>query len=460
MTSQLLLLGIRIGLTAVAMVPLLAIAPTVAAQQADVAADVAARLDRLIQELDNDEFEVRERAERELIEAGEAALPKLRAASRDSATERRQRAARAAKQIRIKNTGLTFVSRIERPELVNTNSVAISPDGKFLYVSAMRAPAVGVFKHDPTTGTLAHIQSLTDATNLVGALAVRLSEDGKLAVAACGGGRSITLLERDAREGTLKLLSTFRNDSVSGLTLSAQSDAAFSPDGKFVYSLDRGGAVIALEITPRRELKHVETFAGDRRCLAGACGIAMHPQGTELLIAAGEANSLSVVKRDPATGKLSLHQVLRDEENGIHGFARVYAVCYSPDGRFAYTCSGRDHSVTALRFTADRKLEAIQEFINDQSDLQDFIRGNEIIITPDGLNLYASGSESHSLACFEVEPASGMLAFRATIRNEGTAAASGDGATGLTSSPDGRFVYVTVSSSNALTVFHRTARNP
>src|SRR5262249_18860544 len=97
-------------------------------------------------------------------------------------------------------------------------------------------------------------------------------------------------------------------------------------------------------------------------------------------------------------------------------------------------------------------------FLNDQSELKDFVRGNEIIITPDGLSLYASGSASHSIACFDVDPKSGKLAYRATIRNEGTVASMGDGATGLAVTPDGSHVFVTLSSANAVSVFKRSIK--
>ena len=56
-----------------------------------------------------------------------------------------------------------------------------------------------------------------------------------------------------------------------------------------------------------------------------------------------------------------------------------------------------------------------------------------------------------------VDPKSGKLSYRATIRNEGTSAPTGDGATGLAVTPDGKFVFVTLSSANAVAVFERTS---
>jgi 6-phosphogluconolactonase (cycloisomerase 2 family) len=428
-------------------------------QERQTPAEREARIDRLIQQLDDDKFDVREKAEQELASIGEPALAKLIAAAKDASAERSQRAEKLLKQIRTGNTSLRYLSAVQRDDLVNANSASVSPDGKFLYIASFGCHTASVFRCDSPTGMLEHVQSLT-SNDLLGVMGLRLGWNGKLAAATCGAGGRVVLFARDADKGTLRQLDVFHRDPANPLTLSAQSDAVFSPDDKFLYSLDRGGAVVVFEVTKEQRLKHVETFKGEENCFTTACGVAMHPQGTEMIVAAADAAALTVLKRDKATGKLSIHQVLRDEQDGIHGFARVYGVCYSRDLRFVYTCSDRDHAVTALKRDADGKLTVIQEFLNDQSDLKDFVRGNEILLTPDGLSLYASGSESHSIACFDVDTASGKLAYRGTVRNEGTTAPTGDGATALASSPDGSLIYVTVSSGNAVSVFQRTLPQP
>src|SRR5262249_23170048 len=158
-------------------------------------------------------------------------------------------------------------------------------------------------------------------------------------------------------------------DSVQGLVLQGQSDAMFSPDGRFVYSLDRSGAVIVFRLTSERKLRPVQTFT-DGANLLNASGIAFAPDGSQGYVAGAASSSLSVMRRDAKTGELTLHQVIRDEQGGVHGFARVYGVCTSADGRFVYTCSNRDHAVSALARGDDGKLTVMQEFINDQGDLK------------------------------------------------------------------------------------------
>jgi len=437
----------------ICLVPMLLLVGPAGSQESQPAAQLQARIDRLIQQLDDDSFEVRGKAETELAAIGDAAYAKLMAALKDSSPERKQRAEKLVQNIRA---GLRFCSTIERADLNSAISAAVSPDGTFLYVAASTGQTASVYRFDAATKSLQHVQSISDPQDMLGVSALRLSPDGRLVVAACGFGMCVVLFERDPDKGTLTTLQVVRTDPAQATVLQRQSDAMFSPDGRFVYSLDRRGAVLAFEVTPERKLRIVQTYMGDGTSLLNASGIAIHPKGSSVFVVGADSSALNVLRRDAKTGKLEPIQVLRDEQDGIRSLERVYGVCTSLDGRFVYTCANRDHSVSAFRLEDDGKLSLLQEFINDKSELKGFVRGNEIVVTPDGLSLFASGSESHSLACFDVDRASGKLRYRATVKNEGTTAHVGDGASGLAVSPDGKFVFVTRAGANAVSVFERS----
>src|SRR5438874_1517007 len=102
-----LLRGPAVFATAIAAVFLLeAVAPWARAQQAEAQAALTARIDRLIRQLDDEKFEVREKAETELAAIGEPALSKLTTAAKDPSAERSQRAAKILKELRRASVGL------------------------------------------------------------------------------------------------------------------------------------------------------------------------------------------------------------------------------------------------------------------------------------------------------------------------------------------------------------------
>jgi 6-phosphogluconolactonase (cycloisomerase 2 family) len=98
--------------------------------------------------------------------------------------------------------------------------------------------------------------------------------------------------------------------------------------------------------------------------------------------------------------------------------------------------------------------------MNDASTLMNYQRANEILVTADGRSVYASGTQSKSLACFDRDPESGKLTYLATLCNEGTGSQFAAGPTGLAASADGQFLYVTIEGGSAVSVFERTRHRP
>jgi 6-phosphogluconolactonase (cycloisomerase 2 family) len=424
-------------------------------QEKETPATLAARIDRLIRELDDDQFNVRERADAELRAIGQPAIEKLKAATGDPSSERKQRAARILESVRLAGLNLRHVYTETRPELNGAISAAVSGDGKFLYVPSYRTHTLNVFRCDSHKGSLELIQSIADRERMQGAICLRLSPSGKLAVSSSIFSKTVVLTTRDPASGRLEVADVMRNDPGAGITLQWPTDAAFSPDSRFIYVIDdRDAAVVVLRVTDEPKLQFVESFTAVERCLAGARGIAMHPRG-EAIFVVSTTGHLTALARDAASGKLATAQVVKDEQDGVRGLAGVYGVCSSPDGRFVYTCAGKeggDQSIAAYGWDGKR-LSVLQEFIAEESDLKGYRIANEIVVTPDGTRLFASGTGSGSLACFDRDPATGRLTFRACLRSDATGAGLEKGAVGLACSPSGNFLYVTLEDGNAVTVF-------
>jgi len=436
-----------------------AISSAASAQQGQNPAELATRIDRLIQQLDDDTFAVREKAQAALAEIGEPALDQLTAAAKSSSAERSKRAARVLAGLREAGLGLRYLTTVQSPGLQGAVTVALSPDGKFAYVPGFQAGAINAFRRDVASGALEPLPTLADPEQLGGVITVRLSPVSNLAVAAAYSSKSIALLKRNATTGLLSIESVRKNDPAGGLTLDWPINANFSTDGKFVYGLDdRAATVVVFRVEDGPRLSLVEIFAGAEKCFAGARGITAHPDGKTLYVSSRRPGTLSVLDRDPASGKLALRQVLRDGQDGITGLAGTNGTCVSRDGKFVYAISGRFEGANAIgvyRVGEDGKLNLLQEFLNDASDLTNFTGGNALTISPDGLHLYATGTRSCSLVSFKRDPVTGKLTHFATFQNEATGVGTGLGASGVEVSPDGRFLYLALEDGSAVSVFER-----
>lgn len=448
---------------AVCVLALLAMVGRAAAQPAETVAELESRIDRLIQQLNDDRIEAREEATTALIKIGPAAATKLTAATKDTAPERSKRASIILRVFARAEAGLRSIGEISHEGLMGAVTVVLSPDGKFVYVPGHIAASINVFRRDAETGQLEHQQSVVDKVGLEGVVSLHLSSDGKYAVAAACRAKSIALYRRDKTTGELTLTSMRRREPGGELAnLEWPIGAFFSPDDKFIYAIDdRKGMVLVFKVVGSEDrLALVEIFEGQDQCFTGSRGISVHPDGKTLYVSNNRAGTLIVLNRDPETGKVSVRQILRDEEDGVHGLAGTMQTCVSRDGKFVYTVSGRfegDDAVGVFQVGSDGKLTVLQEFINGQSDLKNFSGGAVgIAISPDGTRLYAAGTKSCSLASFVRDPVSGKLTYHTTLQSLETGVGSDLGANGIGISADGKFLYLALENGGAISVFERT----
>jgi 6-phosphogluconolactonase (cycloisomerase 2 family) len=212
------------------------------------------------------------------------------------------------------------------------------------------------------------------------------------------------------------------------------------------------GAIAVFEIREGK-ITWIETQTGRDACLNQAKDLAISPSGSALFVAGAGTGAISVFVRGEQTGRLTLRHIVRDEHDGVHGLAGVSGVACSPDGRHLYTTTGKYHgddAVSAFEIGPDYSLTVVQEFLK----LPDFIGGSELVVSPDGRNVYATASRSGTIACFERDAASGKLRFAETLR-DGVAESRAFGAAGICISPDGEFVYVACEDKNAISIFRR-----
>jgi 6-phosphogluconolactonase (cycloisomerase 2 family) len=431
-----------------------------AAQDNQDNAETARTIDRLILELDSDNFQTREDAEKALAKLGATARDAVEKATRSTSAEVRQRATRILRELKKSSLGLKHVEFAKRDDMRGVCGIELSPDGDFVYAAAWNSSSINVFRRDAATGKLEHVQALVDPANLGGVVCMRISPDGKRAVATSFRSKTVVLFTRDPEKGTLSLAHSAGPDLAPGMTLTWPIHGVFSPDGKFVYAVDdRAGALAVFEATDANRLKFVQLSEGRDGCFTGARALAATPDGKSILVGGTRAGTLVVLDRDAATGKVEVRQVLTDEQDKITGLAGIHGIDPSPDGKHVYVTSGRfagDQAIGAYAFGDDGKLSLLQEFVSDQGDLVGFRGGNKAALSADGKSLYVCGTVSQSLASFERDPATGKLTLVTNLHDATTGAGDEAGPANARVSPDGRFLYVTLESAGAISIFERS----
>jgi 6-phosphogluconolactonase (cycloisomerase 2 family) len=322
--------------------------------------------------------------------------------------------------------------------LIDANDIALSADGKSLYVAAAGASAVSAFARDGATGRLAQVNCVT-----------------------ANGTAGVDGTEHDCADG----------DALGGTAA-----VAVSADGRFVYaaSYTSGGIAIFSRNPDTGAVRQIGCVRPVKTCvsargLSGAAALALSPDGLNLYVASADADAVSMFKRDAATGLLTPIGCISDDGsdrlcgngNTMRGASAIVA---SGDGKNVYVAAGGSNAVlTFARDTATGALTQKGCVMEEAPRKGSCVRGRAVsgivslALTADGRTLFGAASDSSALAVFARDPVTG------TIREVGCVSETpfeGDESppdgcahttpfsypTGVAVTRDGARVYVSVSS--------------
>jgi WD40 repeat protein len=306
------------------------------------------KINRLVNQLGDEDFAKRDQARKQLEAIGEPAVEILRKAVESSKDAEIRSAAKAiVEAIERKTSGLlrAFVGHGDR-----VNGVAISADGK----RALASSWDGILRYwNLGNGDL--IREMHGHTNAI--MSVAMSADGKQALT---GSSDCTVRLWDFESG--KELRLFEGHPQTVW------DVAFSPDGKEALSGCSDGIARLWDVASGKELLTLETHKGGR-----AWTVAFTPDGRRAVTGGGNAfenkgmTEASLRLWDLTTGK---------EIRKFQGHTKdVRSVAISPDGNQLISGSfdgtmrlwdlhtgkeirrfdGPGHFVEAVRFTPDGK---------------------------------------------------------------------------------------------------------
>jgi hypothetical protein len=233
--------------------------------------------------------------------------------------------------------------------------------------------------------------------------------------------------------------------------------AAVTPDGRtMILGGYREGTNIGLSIFGRDpltgDLTHLHDL--DDAEMPYIAALASAPASYHVYGVGGQ--SLACYARDPATGFVSRFQLLQNGVGGVAGLSSGEAVAISPDGASVYAAAYSDDAVPVFhRNPVTGELTFVEVQVNGVNGVLGLDGALDVVVSPDGANVYASGAELDTIAVFDRDQATGELTFTQVIE-DGAAGVTGiDYPNALTVSSDGDTLYVLGTSSDAVAIFDR-----
>jgi DNA-binding beta-propeller fold protein YncE len=389
--------------------------------------------------------------------------------------------------------------------LQGASGVAVSPDGKSVYVTSFYSDSVahlfrGADGRLALDGCLSNdgSQNCVDLPSapLDGAAGVAVSPDGRSVYVTSFYGNLVAHFFRDRAGGQIFYDGCLANDATQGCVdlpgapLVGANGVAVSPDGKSVYVASYGSDSVAhfARNGPDGQIAYAGCLDDDgtQGCvdvpgapLNGASGVAVSPDGKSVYVASFSGDSVGYLFRSTATGQLAWDGCLNNDGSQNCGnlpgapLDGATGVAVSADGTSVYVASPLSDSIAHLfRSTATGQLAWDGCLNNDGTencrDLPDapLDGATGVAVSPDGTSVYVASINSDSVAHLFRSTATGQLAWDGCLNNDGTEScrdlpdAPLDGANAVAVSPDGTSVYVASINANSVAHFLRELAAP
>jgi DNA-binding beta-propeller fold protein YncE len=388
-------------------------------------------------------------------------------------------------------------------------AAAVSPDGRSVYVAGPATNSVATFVRDPASGALTQSGCVSDdgsggacvdGRGLGGAADIAVSADGKSVYVASTGTGAVAVFDRDTTTGSLTQkagtagCASETGDAgacADGVELATAQGVAVSPDGKSVYVASWTSDAIA--VFDRDTTSGVLTQDG---CVnedaSGGCSpgqalddpvdIKVSGDDENVYVASDASNAVAVFDRDKATGTLTQQAdtdgcISNDGSSGACADGRQLvfprSLALTADGRSVYVASHIPGAVVVLdrdlvTGSLTQKAGPAGCFTNSGSggtcgDGTAIGNANFVAASSDGSSVYlASGFDGGAVAVFDRAP-DGVLTQKAgaagCVTDAGTPPCADGFAVGdpraIGISPDGASVYVADAQNAAVSVFAR-----
>lgn len=393
---------------------------------------------------------------------------------------------------------------------LGSEAVAITPDGKHVYVASSSSDAIAIFTRNARSGKLTQAKGTAgciarkgangcaSASGLDGPNSVAVTPDGRSVYVASLKTNALLSFKRNRSTGALKKSGCIANEAIPGCTLGrgllGPDVVSVSPDGKNVYVGAFVGSTLAV-LTRNTSTGAVTQPADATGCVASVptdgCstalalgapeGMAISGDGDDVYVANALTNAVGIYSRDASTGALTqatdgtgciVNSPLAGCTTGewIDG---ANAVAVSPDDDSVYVTSLLSNTLTTFdRATTGQLTQktgtsacAIYVLAVGCSLGRALSAPEGVTVSPDGATVYTAAFGSAAIDVFDRNSSGAVMQ---KLRRPGcvTSKSTPDclpgrslaGASSIAVSPDGKHVYAAAFKSDAVAVFKRVTR--
>lgn len=177
--------------------------------------------------------------------------------------------------------------------------------------------------------------------------------------------------------------------------------------------------------------------------LSSASSASISPDGNFVYVAAPGDSSIGVFARNPVTGALTFQSAVKDGVGGIEGIAGVVTLVLSSDGLYLYAAGRFSNAIVVFsRNGQTGALAQIQTLSDGQGGVDGLYGVTQLALSPDEQSLYSSAYFDFAVAAFDRDPATGLLTFVRQRSYEAGVTPDLGNVNGIAVSPDGGTVYV------------------
>ncbi len=355
----------------------------------------------------------------------------------------------------------------EATPMRGADGVAVSPDGRHVYVAAHFSDSVVAFKRNPATGKLKRIDVERNGdggvTLLDGPRGLAISPDGRYVYVAVYVDSALVAFRRNAKTGKLSL-DAEKQSGADGITLMGSPlQVAVSPDNRHVYVTSGLDDAVAWFERNGTELTGAGEIASSPRH-DNATGVAVSPDGDVVAVSGADSDTVALYGRGPDGDLVAGPNSVVTDGVLADGLRSPVAVAFSPDGRLIYALGHDDDALAVLERSEDDELDYVTHHSDGSGSpmIDGLVRPYSLAVV--GRNVYTTAwmhnAYEGSLAMFSRDLETGAATFLGSFRDDLLGVHSIGGARHLAASPDGAHIYVAAGvtsgdDDNAVTTFRR-----